>query len=107
MAGKMSNRDRIAQLAAEAKEGERQKAAAKEAKPKKAAKAGKSTGTGKAKPRATGRIKIVWVVCGPSGNELEVFPYAQEPDARTKAEQLTAGTGRSHFVRRAEVPVRE
>jgi len=103
MAGRMSNRDRIEHLRAEAEAAAKEKAAAKAAKaalppaPRKS-----STKAAKAQPR--GRVRIVWNVCDPSGKEVKQFPYAQEQDARTEAEQQTTATGRTHFVMKAEVP---
>lgn len=101
MTRRMSNRDRIEHLRAEAD------AAAKE---KEAAKAAKAGAGGAKKPRAAaakapaGRVRIVWLVCDPSGREVERFPYAQEAEARARAEQLTASAGRTHFARQADVP---
>ena len=101
MPRRMSNRDRIEHLRAEAD------AAAKE---KEAAKAAKAGAGGAKKPRAAaakapaGRVRIVWLVCDPSGREVERFPYAQEAEARARAEQLTASAGRTHFARQADVP---
>ncbi len=114
MPGKMSNRDRIAQKAAEAAATERQKTVDKDGKEAKEPKAPRSAS--KSAPKAAksgsksggrtfGRIKIVWLVCGPSGAEVKSYPYAQEGAARTEAEQLTASSGKTHFVRRAEVPL--
>jgi|KBSSwiStaDraftv2_1062776.scaffolds.fasta_scaffold740166_1 hypothetical protein len=107
MAGKLSNRDRIAQKAAEA-------AATAQEKQEKADKKAKSTpraaprkaGKGSAKTaRSPGRIKIVWRVCNPAGVEVKSFPYAQEAEARAEAERMTTQLGRTHFVRRDEVPL--
>lgn len=103
MTRRMSNRDRIEHLRAEADATAREKAEAKakkassptEAKPRKAA-------AKKAAP--AGRVRIVWIVCDPSGREVERFPYAQEAEARARAEQLTASSGRTHFARQADVP---
>lgn len=100
MAGRMSNRERIEHLRAEADAAAREKAAAK------AAKAARSpSGSRKVAPAPPGRVRLVWTVCGPNGKEVQRFPYAQEAEARAEAERQTATTGRTHFVSKAEVPV--
>jgi len=98
MAGKMSNRDRIAHMAAEAQATRREKAAAK---------AGSAPRKPAAKSRAKqppARVKIVWAVCDQSGSQVKTYPYAQESEANADARQRTETTGKTHFVNRAEVP---
>lgn len=103
MSGRMSNRDRIAHLRAEADATAKEKAAAKAAKavepstPRKSAKKTSSAPT-------RGRVRIVWLVCDPSGKEVKQFPYAQEQEARADAQQQAASTGRTYFVKQADVP---
>ncbi|HEX6811980.1 MAG TPA: hypothetical protein VF384_10195 [Planctomycetota bacterium] len=97
MAGRMSNRERIERLRAEADAAAREKAAAR------AAKAGRAT-TPKAAASARGRVRIVWSVFDPTGKEVKSFPYAQEAEARAAAAELTASTGRPHYVAQADVP---
>jgi hypothetical protein len=92
MPRRMSNRERIEHLRAEAD------AAAKE----KAARPRAATGS-RAKPVA--RVRLVWSVCGPSGKEVARFPYAREEDARADAASRTEATGQTHFVTKAEAPV--
>jgi hypothetical protein len=99
MAGRMSNRDRIAQRAEEAEAARKEKetkAAKKEATPRK-----KATPKVAAPP---GRTKIVWAVCDHSGAQVKTFPYREEAAARAEAEKLTAESGKAHWVARAEVP---
>ncbi|MBL8729015.1 MAG: hypothetical protein JNM25_11330 [Planctomycetes bacterium] len=99
----MSNRDRIEHLRAEAAAAAKQKAAAKAAKA-----AGPKTARAAAsrkKAPAGGRVRIVWCVCDPSGKDVQQFPYAQEQEARAEAQRLCTETGRTHFVRQADVPV--
>jgi hypothetical protein len=102
----MSNRDRIAHLRAEADATAREKAAAKAdkaaqpAQPAKPRKAKSKTSVGK----STGRVRIVWFVCDPSGKEVKRFPYAQEKEAREEALQQATATGRTYFVKQADVP---
>ena len=102
MTGRMSNRDRIEHLRAEADAAAKEKAAAKAEKAARAPAPRKSSG--KAAAASRGRVRIVWNVCDPAGKEVKSFPYAQEQEARTEATQLTASTGKTHFVAKAEVP---
>jgi hypothetical protein len=106
MAGRMSNRDRIAQKQAEAAAASKAKAAAKagpEAAESPAKSPAKSPTRSTAK-KAPPRMKIVWVVCESSGNHVMHYPYAQENEAIAEAKQRTEQTGKTHFVTRAEVP---
>ena len=99
MAGRMSNRERIDRLRAEAEAAAKEKAAAKAAKAALPPKSRKSSS--KAAPV---RVRIVWLVCDPSGKEVKRFPYAQEQEARADAQQQSAATGRSYFVMQADAP---
>jgi len=100
MAGRMSNRERIDRLRAEAEAAAKEKAAAKAAKAALPPRSRKSSS--KAQPPA--RVRIVWLVCDPSGKEVKRFPYAQEQEARADAQQQSAATGRSYFVMQADAP---
>lgn len=64
----------------------------------------KSSGRTRA-TKPSGRVRFVWSVCGPSGKEVNRFPYAQEDQARADAAQRTESTGQTHFVTKAEEPV--
>ena len=103
MAGRMSNRDRIAHLRAEAEATAKEKAAAKAAKAALPKAPRKSSGKKAAAP--PGRVRIVWSVCDPTGKEVKQFPYAQEQEARAEAQQLTTATGKTHFVKQSDVAV--
>lgn len=104
MAGRMSNRDRIEHLRAEADAAAKEKEAAKAAKAAEP-KAPRKSSSGKKKAAApTGRVRIVWLVCDSSGREVKRFPYAQEQEARAEAQQLTTSTGKTHFAKQADVP---
>lgn len=110
MAGRMSNRDRIEQLRAEADAAAKEKAEAKAKKaqePKAARKAsGKSGGkSGKKDASPAPRVRIVWAVCDAAGREVQQFPYPQEKEAREEAQRLTTSTGKTHFVKQADVRV--
>jgi hypothetical protein len=102
MPGRMSNRERIERMRAEADATAKEKAerakAPKAATPKKKASAREAA-------RPAGKVRFVWSVCGPSGKEVQRFPYAQETEARAEAVRLTESTGSTHFVSRAEVAV--
>lgn len=103
MAGRMSNRDRIQNLRAEADAAAKEKEAAKAAKAKEPKAARKSPG--KKAPAAAPRVRIVWMVCDAAGREVKHFPYPQEQEARAEAAQLTTSTGKTHFVKQADVRV--
>jgi hypothetical protein len=102
MPGRMSNRERIERMRAEADATAKEKA--ERAKAPKAA-TPKKKSAGRAAPKAAGRVRFVWSVCGPSGKEVQRFPYPQEAEARAEAVRLTQSTGSTHFVSRAEVAV--
>ena len=101
MAGRMSNRDRIAHLRAEAEAAAREKAAAKA---ERAARPSARKSTRKEAPKPA-RVRIVWAICDPAGKEVQHFPYAQEQEARAEAQRLTAANGRTHFVKQTDVAV--
>jgi hypothetical protein len=95
MQRRMSNRERIAHLRAEADAAAKERAARAQASPKSRSRAA-------ATPR--GRVRFVWSVCGPSGKEVSRYPYAQEDEARADAAKRTQATGQTHFVTRGEEP---
>jgi len=111
MAGRMSNRDRIEHLRAEADATAKEKAEAKAKKaqePKAARKSsGKSGGKSGSKKDASPppRVRIVWAVCDAAGREVQQFPYPQEQEARAEALRLTTSTGKTHFVKQTDVRV--
>jgi len=107
MAGRTSNRDRIAHLRAEADAAAAEKAAAKEAKAAapKAAKARKSSVAKGTTGKSGGKVRIVWVVCDQSGKVVKQFPYAEEQQARDDARDQSAATGKTFFVKQADVRV--
>ena len=107
MAGRMSNRDRIQHLRAEADATAKEKAAAQAEKaarppaPRKSA----TKSAGKAAKPTRGRVRIVWVICDSSGKEVKQFPYSQEQEARAEAQQQCTATGRVFFVKQADTLV--
>lgn len=107
MAGRMSNRDRIEHLRAEADATAKEKAEAKAKKdqePKAARKSSSKSGSKKAASPPP-RVRIVWAVCDAAGREVQQFPYPQEQEARAEALRLTTSTGKTHFVKQTDVRV--
>jgi len=96
---RMSNRDRIARAADEAR------VAAEENATKKASRA---DGPAKARPKKVAkpvRMKVVWDVCVPSGAAIKSFAYAEKSAAESDAAARTRSTGRAHVVRESKVPM--
>lgn len=102
MPGKMSNRDRIARMAAEAEAAGKEKQADRQARAESASRSGAAKSRAKRPPA---RVKIVWAVCDQTGSQVKSYPYAEEAAALADAQQRTTATGRTHFVTRAEVPL--
>ncbi len=102
--GRMSNRDRIARAAEEAKAAAAEKAATKATKAtKKATKPGSAS-----RPRreaTPARVKIVWDVTSPTGAKVKTFAYPDKAAAEAEALALTRSTGRDHAVRANKVPM--
>jgi len=94
----MSNRDRIARAAEEAK------AAAAEKVLKAAKKASKPAGHSKKTAEAV-RVKIVWEICNANGTKVKSFPYPDKADAEAMTESLSRSTGRTHILRPTKVPM--
>jgi len=93
----MSNRERIARAAEEARLEEAENAE------KKAAKAS-------ARPRSKQaaqaiRMKIVWEVCSSSGKVVKTFPYPEKATGESLVQELTKSTGRIHELRATKVPM--
>lgn len=86
MGRRMSNRDRIERLRAEAAAAEREKAK-------------RRAGEGEA------RLKLVWAVKDPGGEVLCTYPYPQRDMAEAEARRRRAGDGRSYFVAPEKVPL--
>ena len=93
----MSNRDRIARAAEEARLTESEKAA-KKATPKTSKSRSK-------RPVPPVRMKIVWEVCNVTGAPIKVFPYPDKSEAEAETAALTRSTGRPHTLRPTKVPM--
>ena len=94
---RMSNKDRIAHAAAEARAAEVEKAAKKAVKKPAAPRAKRVV--------APVRMKIVWDVVGATGAKVKTFAYPDKELAEAAAESLSRSTGRSHVLRANKVPM--
>ena len=91
--GHMSNRDRIARAAEEARITAAEKATKKTTRSR-SERAAKSV-----------RMKIVWDVCNVTGAAVKSFPYPDKAEAEAATEALTRSTGRTHVLRPTKVPM--
>ena len=97
---RMSNRDRIARAAEEARLSEAEKATKKASKtPQKA--------TAKRSKRVVPpvRMKIIWEVCNGAGAPVASFPYPDKAAAEAETQTLIRSTGRTHVLRPTKVPM--
>ena len=92
MVRRMSNRDRIARLAAE-------KAADKKKKPSTAA------GAKAAPEKAATRMKLVWAVCDNAGEVVKTFDFSALETAKEEAARLSEKKGKLHFVKKDKAPL--
>ncbi|MBI5434413.1 MAG: hypothetical protein HZA52_16385 [Planctomycetes bacterium] len=96
---RMSNRDRIARAAEEARLTAEEKAAKKTA-------SADAPRKSRAKKAATPiRMKVVWDVCSSTGTAVKTFPYAEKPAAEADAVARSRSSGRPHVVRANKVPM--
>ena len=92
----MSNRDRIARAAEEARLAEEEKLVKKTS----------SKATKRPSKRAKEvRMKIVWVVCNASGRPVKTFSYPDKAAATSEAQRLSRSTGYPHELRASKVPM--
>ena len=101
MAEHMSNRVRIAKLAAEKAAERKQKAEKKKKAPARKKRATKKSGAA----ASGGRMKVVWAVCDQTGNSVKSYDYPKRADADTEAARLSESKGKPHFVRSEKVPM--
>ena len=97
---RMSNRDRIARAAEEARLTEAEKAEKAE---KKAIK--DTTRTRSKRAPSPVRMKVVWEVCSGTGKTVKTFPYPDKAAAEAQTKALTRSTGRAHMLRATKVPM--
>ncbi|MCE9592980.1 MAG: hypothetical protein K8S98_02200 [Planctomycetes bacterium] len=98
---RMSNRDRIARAAEEARVTAEEKTA------KKATKVAGPKKVRAKKVVVPQRMKVVWDVCSPTGASVKQFGYADKPAAEADALARTRSSGRSHVVRANKVPMED
>lgn len=103
MPGRMSNKDRIAKLAAEKAAGSTEKSEAKKRAPAKRAPSARAAAAAAAKTGA--RMRLVWVVCDQAGNPVKSYPYPARADADAEVARLTASKGKPHFIKKDKEPM--
>jgi|SRR6185503_1511307 len=89
----MSNDQRIARAAEEARVEASEKVVKKAAKPRSKT------------PAKDVRMKIVWEVCGAAGTAVQTFSYPDRPAAESATLELTKTSGRPHTLRATKVPM--
>jgi alkaline phosphatase len=93
----MSNRDRIARAAEEAKAAATEKAAKKATK--------KSPASRPDRAAKSVRMKVVWEVRNHTGKAVKTFAYPDKALAEAAVDALTKSTGHTHVLRDAKVPM--
>ncbi len=93
----MSNKDRIARAAEEARVTSTEKAAKKAAKEPAASKPKRSA-------KAPARVKLVWEVCTSTGKVLKTFGYADKAAADLELARFAKSSG-THVLRSTKVPM--
>jgi hypothetical protein len=105
MAKRMSNKDRIARVAAEKKAGAAEKATKKKVAKKKVVK--KKTTRRKAASKRAVRMRRVYIVCDHAGNPVKIYAFNQEDVATKEAARLTTSKGKQHWVSTGREPMDE
>ncbi len=93
----MSNRERIARAAEEARLTALEKAAKKAAP--------KVPGTRPKRVAKPIRVKIVWEICSSTGAVVKTFAYPDKAEAELETAALSKSTGRAHALRATKVPM--
>ncbi|HTF87421.1 MAG TPA: hypothetical protein VK843_03350 [Planctomycetota bacterium] len=93
----MSNRDRIARAAEEARITAEEKAAAKAAKVPAAPRAKRAA-------KAPARVKLVWEVCSSNGKVVKTFAWPDKAAAEAELARFAKSPG-SHVLRSTKVPM--
>jgi hypothetical protein len=94
---RMSNRERIARAAEEARLADEEKLAKKKA---------KRVAKRPPKPRAKeSRIKLVWVIYNAGGRPVKTFAYPDKESGANEAKRLSRATGKPHELRATRVPM--
>ena len=107
MVARMSNKDRIAKLAAEKAAGDKEKAEKKKKVSSKKAPAKRKARTTRSRAAAKGaaRLKAVWAVCDQSGSTVKTFGFGEKTAATKEAKKLTEDKSKQHFVKMDKVPM--
>lgn len=100
MARRMSNRDRIDRLRAEADATRREREAEAERRAREPAPSRPRAG----RPEPTGRVKIVWAVQDGTGAIAATFPYADRRAAEADAAKRSEGGRHTYIVCPHKVP---
>ena len=95
----MSNKDRIARKAEEAR------ATASDKEQRAASKPEAPAGRKPRVPAPPPRLKVVWVVCDAARKVVKTYPYPEQAAAQKEAAALTTSTGKEHVVRKDKVPM--
>ncbi len=104
MGGRMSSRDRIARLREEAEIAQRERDEAKQRREAERATAAPTRRRPPAASQSSGRTKVVWTLCDSAGRSLHRYAYRDEAVARAEAERLSDETGKTHFVKKEDIP---
>lgn len=96
----MSNRERIARAAEEAR------ASAAEKADKVAKKATQKPSVSRPKRTVEPvRMKVIWEVCSATGKTVKTFPYPDKAEAEAATQALSKSTGHTHILRGTKVPM--
>lgn len=101
MARRMSSRDRMEHMRAEADAAQKEK---DEERNRRAANPTPRAKRAAATSKSTGKVRLVWSVRNQRGDEVSFYPYPQEAEARVEAARLAEKSERAHFVTKAEKP---
>lgn len=61
--------------------------------------------SGRAKPSATARMKVVWAVCDLGGRTVAKYEFPQKAEAEAKIAELKAKGKGNHFLRSLKEPI--
>lgn len=96
MVKRMTNKERLMQMAEEAVAGNEQKAEKK-----------KKATTRKKKVETIKRYKAVWKVFDAGYKEAACFPYSEKDEAHARAKDLTRKKSNNHFVNEIKVLMKD
>ncbi len=108
MARRMTGRDRLQKLQAEAAATEREREEKRKAKAAKKTTTTRKRKTAASKSRAAApaaRMQAVWAVCGRNGEMVASHPYRDRAAADADAAARSEKSGQAHFVRPERLPM--